>query len=78
MSNHLKVDELDLAEIVMALEEEFDIEIPDESVDLYFSIGTFNWSSGSSSILSYSSFNAGEECTVRNFVEFIYKTTSNY
>jgi acyl carrier protein len=72
MSNHLKADESDISEIVMALEEEFDIEIPDESVDFCFFIGSFDWRSS-----TYSSFaQAGEGCIVRNFVELVYKNIS--
>lgn len=77
MSNHLNMDDLDLVEIVMALEEEFDIEISDECDDFCFSIGSFNWYSGSGSGSSYSSFKAGEECIVRNFVELVYKKVSD-
>ena len=49
MSNHLNMDDLDLVEIVMALEEEFDIKISDECADFCFSIGSFDWRSGSGS-----------------------------
>jgi acyl carrier protein len=77
LSNHLGADGLDLIELVMILEEEFDIEISDteseDELDIssIYDVGT-SWSSGSGS--SYSSFrNAGEKCTVRNFVELIYK-----
>jgi acyl carrier protein len=76
MSNHLNMDDLDLVEIVMALEEEFDIQISDECDNLCFSIGSFDWFSGSGSGSSYSSFKAGEECIVRNFVELVYKKIS--
>jgi len=76
MSNHLNMDDLDLVEIVMALEEEFDIKISDECADFCFSIGSFDWRSGSGSGSSYSSFKAGEECIVRNFVELVYKNIS--
>lgn len=72
MSNHLNMDDLDLEEIIMALEEEFDIEIHDECVNFCFSIGSFDWRSS-----SYSSFaQGGEECIVRNFVELVYKNIS--
>lgn len=76
LSNHLNADELDLIELVMALEEEFDIEIPDEVAEdsLGISINTFSggswWGSSSSSPSSFS-HNAGEQCIVRNFVEII-------
>ena len=76
MSNHLNMDDLDFVEIVMALEEEFDIKISDECADFCFSIGSFDWRSGSGSGSSYSSFKAGEECIVRNFVELVYKNIS--
>ena len=78
MSNHLNMDDLDLTEIVMALEEEFDIEISDNCVDFCFSIGSFDWCSGSGSGSSYSSFKAGEECIVRNFVELVYEKISDH
>lgn len=81
LSNHLGADELDLVELVMALEEEFKIDISDDESENHLSINSFFgggscWSSGSSS--SYSSFrNAGEECIVRNFVELICKKVSD-
>ena len=78
MSNHLNMDDLDLTEIVMALEKEFDIEISDNCVDFCFSIGSFDWCSGSGSGSSYSSFKVGEECIVRNFVELVYEKISDY
>lgn len=80
LSNHLGADELDLIELVIALEEEFDIEISDVESENELGISPLStvftggscWSSGSSS--SYSSFrNAGEKCIVRNFVELICK-----
>lgn len=77
MSNHLNMDELDLTQILLQLEEEFDIELPDESVDFCSLGGNFNWSSCSGTSSSYSSFRAGEECTVRNFVELVYKIILN-
>lgn len=76
LSNHLNADELDLQEIVMVLEEEFDIEIPDEVAQKSLGIGIniFSggswWSSSSSSPSSFS-YDAGEQCIVRNFVELI-------
>jgi acyl carrier protein len=74
MSNHLNMDEMDLCEIVMALEEEFDIEISEDSVDFCLVCRSFDWRSS-----TYSSFaQAGEECIVRNFVELVYKKISNY
>jgi acyl carrier protein len=83
LSNHLNADDLDFIELVMALEEEFDIEIPDEEAENYLgssSISSFlssglsssSWSSGFSS--PSSSFSPiGVECIVRNFVELISK-----
>lgn len=77
LSNHLGGDYMDLNEVIMALEEEFDIEIPDIETekDLDINYNTHNdgyfWSSGSTSLSSY--VNAGEKCIVRNFVELIYK-----
>lgn len=76
LSNHLNADRLDIIELVMALEEEFDIEIPDEVAEdsLGISTNTFSdgswWGSSSSSPSSFS-HNAGEQCIVRNFVEII-------
>jgi acyl carrier protein len=76
--NHLEADDGDLIELVMALEEEFEIEISDDEsenelgVNYHFSGGSF-WSSSS----SYSSSkNAGEKCIVKNFVELIYGKVS--
>jgi acyl carrier protein len=76
LGNHLGADELDLAELVMALEEEFEIEISDEACmdRLDFFPGGWSFSSsfsgGSSSGLS-----AGADCIVRNFVDVICEKT---
>jgi acyl carrier protein len=76
LSNHLNADEDDVLGIMMVLEEEFDIEIPDEVAEKSLGIGIniFSggswWSSSSSSPSSFS-YNAGEQCIVRNFVELI-------
>lgn len=73
MSNHLHADELDLVELVVALEEEFDIEISDDYVNFCWFNSSFDWRSS-----SYSSFaQAGEECIVRNFVELVYEKISD-
>lgn len=78
LSNHLGADECDLQQIVMVLEEEFEIEIPDEVAQdsLGISINIFSggswWSSSSSSPSSFR-YDAGEQCIVRNFVELIYE-----
>jgi acyl carrier protein len=82
LSNHLNADELDLVELVMALEEEFGIEIPDEISEEFLDIrlsyggGSSWWGSSSPSPSSYSC-NAGEKCIVRNFVELISKKISD-
>ncbi|MDS9397342.1 acyl carrier protein [Aphanizomenon flos-aquae NRERC-008] len=78
LSNHLNADEFDVGEIMMALEEEFDIEIPNEvaekslgiSINI-FSGGSWSWWSSSSSSPSSFIYQAGEQCIVRNFVEVI-------
>jgi acyl carrier protein len=76
LSNHLNADGVDLIDLVMALEEEFGIEIPDEvaedSLGIGINIGSGGswWGSSSSSPSSFS-YNAGEQCIVRNFVELI-------
>jgi len=80
LSNDLGADDLDLVEVVMTLEEEFDIEIPDEAAESYLGIypssssGSF-WSMlGSISACSSScssSRGAGENCIVENFLDFI-------
>ncbi|MEH2235315.1 acyl carrier protein [Nostoc sp.] len=79
LSNHLNADGCDLIELVMALEKEFGIEIPDEVAEDSLGIGINNifsggswWGSSSSSPSSFS-YNAGEQCIVRNFVELICK-----
>lgn len=78
LSNHLNADGHDLIELVMALEEEFGIEIPDEVAEDSLGIGTnigsggsWSWWGSSSSSPSSFSYNAGEQCIVRNFVELI-------
>lgn len=38
-ANDLKADSLDVVELVMALEEEFDIEIPDEAAEQIDTVG---------------------------------------
>lgn len=82
LSNHLNADELDLVELVMALEEEFGIEIPDEISEEFLDIRYFYdrssswWGSSSSSPSSYS-YKAGEKCIVRNFVDLISKKISD-
>jgi acyl carrier protein len=76
LSNHLNADEADLIELVMALEEEFGVEIPDEvaenslGVSTNLSFGGSWWGSSSSSPTSFS-HNTSEQCIVRNFVELI-------
>ncbi|BAY66069.1 hypothetical protein NIES22_61820 [Calothrix brevissima NIES-22] len=76
LSNHLGADECDLQQILMVLEEEFEIEIPYEVAQYSLGIGIniFSggswWSSSSSSPSSFS-YNVGEQCIVRNFVELI-------
>jgi len=76
LSNHLGADESNLIGLVMVLEEEFDIEIPDEvaedslGIGINISSGGSWWSSSSSSPSSFS-YDAGEQCIVRNFVELI-------
>lgn len=74
LSNHLNADELDLLNLVIALEEEFDIEISDEEIEDYCSFSGSS-SSGSSGFSSFSlSFgHSGKDCIVRNFVELISK-----
>jgi acyl carrier protein len=80
LSNHLNADELDLIELVLALEEKFDIEISDEDSENYLDInplfsGSSWWGSSSSSPSSFR-YNVGEKCIVRNFVELICKKVS--
>jgi acyl carrier protein len=76
LSNHLNADGDDLIALLIALEEEFGIEIPDEVTEdslgicLNISSGGSWWGSSSSSPYSFS-YNAGEQCIVRNFVELI-------
>jgi acyl carrier protein len=78
LSNHLNADEDDVLGIMMVLEEEFDIEIPDEVAEKslgiginIFSGGSWSWWSSSSSSPSSFIYQAGEQCIVRNFVEVI-------
>ena len=52
MSTDLGADDLDLVELVMTLEEEFDIEVPDEEIESYLD---FSFSSLPSSAFSPSS-----------------------
>lgn len=70
LSNYLNADDADLIELVVALEEEFGIEIPDEvaedSLDIRIHLSFSNSSEGCSNI-----YTAGEQCVVRNFVELI-------
>lgn len=37
--NDLEADSLDLVEVIMAIEEEFDIEIPDEEIEKISTVG---------------------------------------
>ena len=39
LMNDLEADSLDAVEIIMAIEEEFDIEIPDEEAEKFLTIG---------------------------------------
>jgi acyl carrier protein len=76
LSSHLNADGGDLIELVMALEEVFGIEIPDEvaenSLGMGMNIGfSGSWWGSSSSSPSSFSYDAGEQCIVRNFVELI-------
>lgn len=76
LSNDLGADDLDLVELVMALEKEFNIEIPDSVVDIVFSYSSasfWNMSSGS----AYSSpGGGGPNCIIKNFVDYIYNKVS--
>lgn len=77
LSNHLGADDLELIELVMAIEEEFGIEISDEVSDSRLGISpnfSVSWGSGSSPSSSYT---AGAECIVRNFVIFIHEKASS-
>ena len=38
LTNDLKIDSLDIIEVIMALEEEFQIEIPDEDIESFKTI----------------------------------------
>lgn len=76
LSNHLGADDVDLVELVMALEEEFGIEINDEVSDSRLGINpNFNFSSWGSGSSPSSSYGAGPECIVRNFVSLICEKT---
>lgn len=74
--NHLGADALDLVELVMALEDEFEIEISDDDqngfLDLHWSAVTL-WSGSSSA-----SVTPGDGCIVRNFVELIYEKKRSF
>jgi acyl carrier protein len=81
LSNHLNADELDLVELVLELEEKFEIEVPDEDSENYLGItplfsGSSWWGSSSSSPSSFR-YDIGEKCIVRNFVELVYKKVSD-
>lgn len=72
LSNDLGTDELDLVELVVALEEEFDIEINEEEASNRLNLSSYpsSWfplSSGSSA--SNSLITA---CEVKQVVDFIY------
>lgn len=76
LSDDLGADDLDLVELVMELEQEFGIEIPDEIAERLLgirgnTISRSSWLGISSS--TPLSFEVGEQCVVRNFVELIYK-----
>ena len=76
LSNHLGADELDIVELITALEDEFNIEISDtdqSNLDLYFNIGGFlsGFSSGAFST-------PGEKLIVKNFVDLIYKKKRSF
>ncbi len=76
LSNHLGADDLDMVELIMALEEEFGIEISDEVVDSRLGISpNFSFSSWGSGSSPSSSCGAGPECVVRNFVSLICEIT---
>lgn len=76
LSNDLGADELDLVELVVALKEEFDIEINEEEASdrLNLSFYPSSWfplssgSSGSNSIIT--------ACKVKQVVDFIYEKLS--
>ena len=75
LARHLGADEPDLLEISVALEEEFDIDIPDEGLE-HMGIGpqlSVGWSCSGSGNFGYS---ASEDCIVRNIVEWIAERTS--
>lgn len=85
LSNNLGADEMDLFELLMALEEAFDIEIPDEvaanQLGFIYSSYSSVWSSwcgmGISSASRYSSSQCGgAKCIVKNFVDYIYTQVS--
>ncbi len=81
---HLHADQLDLVALLMALEAEFDIEIPDVEAEKPFRIKPFLnrnyiWEPGSFASVRKprkSSFrNTGKKCIVKNLVETIYDAT---
>ena len=80
LSDDLGADGLDLQELVMALEEEFDIEISDEEandqleITFYYSGPTSFWSMSSG--LAYSSYGGGgTNCNMKSFVDLICNKT---
>lgn len=86
LSNDLSADKLDLVEIIMGLDEEFDIDISDSEVEdelgiYYGRSGSSTYSLFSSSGLSIDSLESsvatGGNCIVRNFVELIHKKIYN-
>jgi acyl carrier protein len=69
----LGMDDLDLVELIGALEEEFGIEIPDNTVGEQLGVEySFNWR-GLSSSVSETSITAGAECTVKNLINLVSK-----
>ena len=74
ISNDLGADVLDQTELIMAIEEEFDIEIPDDNglLSIGFGIGV----SGSWPFSSYSE-PVFDSCTVRELLEYIRQQLSN-
>ncbi len=84
LSQHPHVDELDLVSLVMALEAEFDIEIPEVESYTAFGIKSFfnkdaflgfrTYTSLSKSNHSFSR-NIKKKCVVKNLVETIYKAS---
>jgi len=82
LSNHLGGDGLDLIELVLALEEEFDIEISDEESEGHLGIGGIVSLGCSGSLFGGSSLGSGgyssggEACIVRNIVELVAQKVS--